>query len=748
MAKFYTIDPNTCSKEELEAAIKDCSDKVDYYACLEQGCKRFINSVYGALASKYYQCTNVDIAESITLQGQDLIKFSVRCMNDFFKKNWNLQEAGHKLIANDMKKLYPDFDEREFLEKCKLPVRFGDTCQVYGDSCTPDTLIEVEYGNGNTQSISVEELFESYSDTKEVLRGKEFISPCGIKVRRMSNDWKLVYGTPSHIIRHKTDKDIYEIRAGINTVKVTEDHSVYVLVGLNGFAESGIKEVSPKDLKEGDKIISHLQHDPVLCYDVVSSVKLVGKTEDYVYDIEMENAEELEHSFFGNGILLHNTDSISDNSIIRTEKHPEGITIKEFYEENSANVGETTLKGHESVHTSDKVLNWNGKLYMGDVERIIRHKVTKPMWKLKAKSGKEVICTCDHSLVIFREGKQLHVKPSEVGCEDTILNNEGLFEAIEYCECIGEYSEEYVYDIEMNDDTHTFFANDVLVHNSAYLTLQPLIDVLGIPMERSVDFILSFNKHLMSPYLDYCFERYAKAFNCPKNLENFELEKIARSLLMIKKKKYVMDISWKEPDVHVKPLHSITFKGVEIIKGTSSLFCRTEQKNFVIWLMDKINKGENIRYSEIVSKIKDIKSRFELQNPNDISETMSISDYEKYVYNDKGTTVIYNDNVVVPFHAKAAAKYNNMLYTKYQKYRSKYPMIHKGDKVKIYYIKNGTEGDDRFAFIPNNFPIEFAPPIDMDEQFKKLILDPLNRYIEAMGETPVSNNFTYTNALY
>ena len=418
MAKFYTIDPNTCSKEELEAAIKDCSDKVDYYACLEQGCKRFINSVYGALASKYYQCTNVDIAESITLQGQDLIKFSVRCMNDFFKKNWNLQEAGHKLIANDMKKLYPDFDEREFLEKCKLPVRFGDTCQVYGDT------------------------------------------------------------------------------------------------------------------------------------------------------------------------------------------------------------------------------------------------------------------------------------------------------------------------------------------DSAYLTLQPLIDVLGIPMERSVDFILAFNKHLMSPYLDYCFERYATAFNCPKNLENFELEKIARSLLMIKKKKYVMDISWKEPDVHVKPLHSITFKGVEIIKGTSSLFCRTEQKNFVIWLMDKINKGENIRYSEIVSKIKDIKSRFELQNPNDISETMSISDYEKYIYNDKGTTVIYNDNVVVPFHAKAAAKYNNMLYTKYQKYRSKYPMIHKGDKVKIYYIKNGTEGDDRFAFIPNNFPIEFAPPIDMDEQFKKLILDPLNRYIEAMGETPVSNNFTYTNALY
>lgn len=320
------------------------------------------------------------------------------------------------------------------------------------------------------------------------------------------------------------------------------------------------------------------------------------------------------------------------------------------------------------------------------------------------------------------------------------------FVDIEKCEQIDDYTEDYVYDIEMDDETHTFIANDILVHNSAYITLNPLIRTCGITNEQSTDFILFFNKHLLSPYFEWCFEGYAKHYNCPVNLENFELEKIARSVLMQKKKKYVMDISWKEPDVHVKPLHSLLFKGVEVVKGTSSLFCRTEQRNYVTWLMDCINNDVDINYALVVKKIKEIRNKFDMQNPNDITMTMSISDYDKYIYNDKGSSIIYNEGITIPYQAKAAAKYNNLLYTKYSKYRSKYQMIHSGDKIKIYYIK-GAPGE-AFAFLPNNYPIEFAPEMDKDEQFKRLILDPLNRYNEALGLKPVTNNFTYTNPLW
>jgi len=54
---------------------------------------------------------------------------------------------------------------------------------------------------------------------------------------------------------------------------------------------------------------------------------------------------------------------------------------------------------------------------------------------------------------------------------------------IESIECIGEFEDEYVYDIEMDDTTdHTFFANDILIHNSVYITIDPILQLSNIPL--------------------------------------------------------------------------------------------------------------------------------------------------------------------------------------------------------------------------------------------------------------------------
>ena len=50
------------------------------------------------------------------------------------------------------------------------------------------------------------------------------------------------------------------------------------------------------------------------------------------------------------------------------------------------------------------------------------------------------------------------------------------FEEIESCELIGNFNDEYVYDIEVDDDTHTFIANDMLVHNSLFVSFNPIIN--------------------------------------------------------------------------------------------------------------------------------------------------------------------------------------------------------------------------------------------------------------------------------
>ena len=411
--KFYNIDPETCSMEELAAAIKDCKNKEDYYHNLEQSAKIFINSIYGAMANKFYYNSNIAMAESITLQGQDLIKYSVKVVNYYFSKLWPTDEVAHTKVAEYMKRHFPDFDVEKFMEYAKQPVQFGETLQIYGDT------------------------------------------------------------------------------------------------------------------------------------------------------------------------------------------------------------------------------------------------------------------------------------------------------------------------------------------DSAYISLQPVIDTCNIPIEQETYFVLAINEGVLSEYLEQMFDRYAADFNCPKNLEKFELEKIARSVIMLAKKKYIMDISWKEPDVHVAPVHSLVYKGIEVIQGSTPDFCRECMKEFIKFMLEKIDAGQKLEYDAIIRKLKELKTKFSMQNPNEISKSFGMSDYEKYILDDK-KEIKYTPDTVCPIHVRAAAVYNNMLYNKAKRYKSKYNIIHKGDKVKFYY----TADNGVFAFLPNEFPGEFAPKMDIDLQFEKMVLEPLNRIIEASGYPKVSSALTFSVGLW
>ena len=119
--------------------------------------------------------------------------------------------------------------------------------------------------------------------------------------------------------------------------------------------------------------------------------------------------------------IYADTDSCHRHSLIKTNKGE--FTIEDWYNDNLLNgsAGET-LTGHESVKTDDLILNYsNGEIYYAPVKRIIRHKVNKAKWKLKTKSGKEIIVTNDHSMIVFRDGDQIEVKPSEILKTDKIL---------------------------------------------------------------------------------------------------------------------------------------------------------------------------------------------------------------------------------------------------------------------------------------------------------------------------------------
>ena len=86
------------------------------------------------------------------------------------------------------------------------------------------------------------------------------------------------------------------------------------------------------------------------------------------------------------------------------------------------------------------------------------------------------------------------------------------FEKIKSCDYVGEFDNEYVYDLEIEEegyDSQTFFANNILVHNSNYVAFEEVVnscDWKGDPK----DLILQINEKRFKGYLKNCFEIYSK----------------------------------------------------------------------------------------------------------------------------------------------------------------------------------------------------------------------------------------------
>jgi len=281
----------------------------------------------------------------------------------------------------------------------------------------------------------------------------------------------------------------------------------------------------------------------------------------------------------------------------------------------------------------------------------------------------------------------------------------------------------------------------VIVYNdtdSTYVTFSPLLKSCDAPTDRNaiIDFILKIKELRLNKYLSEKFKQYAEAYNTV-DIQNLELEKISYRALMLAKKKYILDIGWKDPGVRYEPQKKVTPTGVEIVQGSTPKFVRKTLKELLDILLAK---GRDIEYGEIVKKLKTYKEQFLLQDPDDISKTMSIGDYEKYVLEDRKTVSLANK---CPINVRAAALYNNAVLG--TKWKSKYNLIKTGDKIKFYYSKGEHEV---FGFLPGDFPYEFAPSVDYDAQFERTVVEPFNRFIEPLGFNPIPGNLIYSKALF
>jgi len=66
------------------------------YTAYEQAVKVTLNSIYGAFGNKWFHFFNIDIAESITLQGQSAILYSEKILNKYFQEFWPKDTKVHE----------------------------------------------------------------------------------------------------------------------------------------------------------------------------------------------------------------------------------------------------------------------------------------------------------------------------------------------------------------------------------------------------------------------------------------------------------------------------------------------------------------------------------------------------------------------------------------------------------------------------------------------------------------------------
>ena len=274
--------------------------------------------------------------------------------------------------------------------------------------------------------------------------------------------------------------------------------------------------------------------------------------------------------------------------------------------------------------------------------------------------------------------------------------------------------------------------------DSNYVTFQEVVascDWQGDPKEL----ILLINKYRLTDYLKNCFNKYSEKWGTD-NYQDFELETLAQNGIFLGKKKYVTHLVYSD-GVHMDPLSSLKFTGVEMIKGGTPSFVREK----LVYLTKFIfSKGKNFSLREFTQELKSIKKEFRAQQAENISLAVQINNYEKFILND---TTGFEVAKACPIHVRAAGYHNYLLNA--SKYKDKYPLLRSGEKIRFYFVatKNSAE-NNVFGFSQGTLPYEFAPPIDFDEQFTKTILDPINRFIEVMGHHPISPNLFMINPLF
>lgn len=260
--KFCQIDPNNCTVEELEEEVERLKNLGDFYETKQLALKKFINSVYGATASKYFIAHNTAVAESITLQGQDLNHYSENSVNEYFSGIFQNDTELHKKLGiktEDAKRFNIalgkttetgtlDGPEFSYLNGNQSLTVAGDT-----DSTSWKSSIYVDSVKLKVQDAFNKFKYENNDTVLKLNNGQEIVPVHNHNILSyVDHDAEATYRPIKYIMRHKVyNKSRFRIKTKSGKeLEVTGDHSMMII------RNNELITVKAKDILKTDKIIT------------------------------------------------------------------------------------------------------------------------------------------------------------------------------------------------------------------------------------------------------------------------------------------------------------------------------------------------------------------------------------------------------------------------------------------------------------------------------------------------------------
>jgi DNA polymerase elongation subunit (family B) len=176
--------------------------------------KTLIASCYGYFTSNYSQLSNIYLAQSITTTGRVLTQAVKKNVNSIF-----LKEYGYKPF------IYSDTDSVD-----------GNSILVIREGC-------IEY------EITIEDLYSRFNYKNSNLE-KSIINvrDSNLYTRSLNRRSELEYKKILYIMRHDTNKVLYEVSTNSNSVIITEDHSLIIE------RDNQLLDIKPDNIEESDNI--------------------------------------------------------------------------------------------------------------------------------------------------------------------------------------------------------------------------------------------------------------------------------------------------------------------------------------------------------------------------------------------------------------------------------------------------------------------------------------------------------------